>query len=54
MGACCAEAEAAGATANLPEQMKDLEAKNYAGISDVYERFEAMLPFNRILLPTMI
>lgn len=53
MGAeCCAEAESV--TAEVPEQMKDLPAKNYEAISDIYERFEAMLPFNRIGLPEMM
>jgi len=34
--------------------MKDLPAVNWSGINDLYERFEASLPFNRTLITVMM
>jgi hypothetical protein len=34
--------------------MKDLPEVSWSGISDLYERFEASLPFNRTLITVMM
>lgn len=38
----------------MVEQLKDLPPVKWEGISDLYERFEASLPFNRIKIGTMM
>ena len=55
MGAkCCAESKQAGSPTEVPDTVKDLPAIDFSGITDPYAKFEASLPFNRILITQMI
>ena len=65
MGVCCANEEEVliatgpvaktdGPKAPVVEQMKDLKEVNWQGISDIYAKFEASLPFNRISIGVMM
>ena len=55
MGAkCCAESKQSGVPTEVPSVMQDLPAIDLGGISDVYARFEASLPFSRTLVVMII
>lgn len=55
MGVCaCNESKQTVTVVADLEQVKDLKAIDINKLSDPYDKFEASLPFNRILLPIML
>ena len=50
MGAACCNTSASSG----PNSMQDLPEVNVSKIKDPYARYEASLPFKRILLSTMV